>query len=71
MLLVFLFSLAAHQVFVASQAVSSSDEWGLLSRYGAQASPCGGFSCCGAWLLECMGSVVVVCELSCPVHVGS
>ena len=27
-------------------------EWGLFFSCGAQASPCGGFSCCGAYCLE-------------------
>ena len=30
---------------------SSCGEQGLLSGCGAQASHCGGFSCCGAWAL--------------------
>ena len=33
-------------------------------RCGAQASHCGGFSCCGAWALGARASVVVACSLS-------
>ena len=32
----------------------------------SSSSWCTGFSCCGAQVLECKGSVVVVCGLSCP-----
>ena len=39
-------------------------EWGPLSRHGAQASHCGGFSCCGTWALGVQASVAVVHELS-------
>ena len=31
---------------------------------GVQASPCGGFSCCGAWALGMWASVVVAHRLS-------
>ena len=47
--------------------------WGkqrLLSSCGAQASHCGGFSCCRAWALGCMGSVVVVHRLNCSAACG-
>ena len=33
-------------------------------RYGAEASHCGGFSCCGAWALGVRASAVVVHGLS-------
>ena len=51
------------------QAVSSCGEWGLLSRCGAQASQCGGFSYCRVQVLGPIGSVVVVHGLSCPASV--
>ena len=38
---------------------------------GAQASQCGGFSCCRAGALGARASVVVAHELSCSRHVGS
>ena len=31
---------------------------------GVRASHCGGFSCCGAWVLGSQASVVVLCGLS-------
>ena len=40
-------------------AFSSCGGWGLLSSCGAQASHCGGFSCCKAWALGTGSSVVV------------
>ena len=40
------------------QAFSSCGEWRLLSSRVVTASPCGGFSCCGAWAPGCAGSVV-------------
>ena len=42
---------------------SSCSEWGLLSRSGAWASHCGGFSCCGAQALGQEGFAVVVSGL--------
>ena len=45
-------------------AFSSCDEQGLLSSCGAPASHCRGFSCCKAWPLKCVGSVVVEHGLS-------
>ena len=42
--------LAALGLCCCSRAFS---EWGATLRCGAQASHCGGFSCCGAWGLEC------------------
>ena len=36
----------------------------VFSSCGAQASHCGGFSCCGAWALGAWASVVVACGLS-------
>ena len=43
---------------------SSCDEQGLLSSCGAPVSHCRGFSCCKAWPLKCVGSVVVEHGLS-------
>ena len=37
---------------------------GATLRRGAQASHCGGFSCCGAWALGAWASVVVARRLS-------
>ena len=37
---------------------------GLLSSCGAQASHCGGFSCCRAQALDAWASVVAACGLS-------
>ena len=60
----------------------SCGEWGLLSRYGAQASHCGSFSCCGARTVGCVAliiealglgstaSVVVAHRLSCSKACG-
>ena len=45
-------------------AFSSCVERGLLFCCGAQASHCGGFSCCGAWALGARTSVVVAHGLS-------
>ena len=52
-------------------AFSSCGEQGLLLTCSAQASLCGGFSCCGAWALGHVGSVVVVRGRSCPAASGS
>ena len=49
---------------------SSSGDRGLPSRCGAHAFPCGGLSCCGAWVLGWQGSVVVAHWLSCPLACG-
>ena len=61
---------------------ATGGEQGLLSSCGAQASHCGGFSCCGALVLgsqasvfaapglQSSGSVVVVHGLSCPAACG-
>ena len=38
-------------------------KWGLLSRWGARASRCGGFSCCGPRPLGHMRSVIVAHRL--------
>ena len=38
-----------------AQAPSSCGEWGLLSSYGAWASHCSGFSCCGGRALGQVG----------------
>ena len=52
------------------QAFSHWGEWGLLSRCGMWASPCGGFSCCKAKNSSGVGSIVVAHRLSCPVARG-
>ena len=44
-------------------AFSSCGEQGLLSNYGAQASPRGGFSCRGAQGLGTQALVVTACGL--------
>ena len=56
----FLFLILKHCLFIfdCMQPFSSCGEWGLLSSCGAQASHCGGFSCCGAQALEHVASVV-------------
>ena len=46
------------------QAFSSCREQELLSSCCVQACHCGGFSCCGAQALGCMGSVILACGLS-------
>ena len=40
------------------------------SSYAAWASHCGDGSCCGAWALECVDSVVVAHGLRCPLVCG-
>ena len=52
-------------------AFSSCGEQGLLSSCGAQASPCGGFSCCGARVLAVGPSVVYCMGLVALQPVGS
>ena len=49
---------------------SSCVEWGRFSSCSARAFPCCGFSCCRAWALRCVSSVVMVHGLSCPVACG-
>ena len=44
-------------------AFSSCGERGVALRCAAQASHCGGFSCCGAQALGAWASVVVACGL--------
>ena len=39
-------------------------ESGATLRHGAQASHCGGFSCCGAWALGAQASIVAAHGLS-------
>ena len=53
----FILFLAALGLHCCAQAFSSCGEWRLL--FGARASHCGGFSCCGAWTLGARASVVV------------
>ena len=67
----------APDLHCCARAFSSCGEQGLLSSWGAQASHCGGFSCCRAWALghagfsSCgswlwsTGSTVVAQRLSC------
>ena len=45
-------------------------EQGLHSSYGARASHCDGFSCCGAQALWLVGSVVVKHRISCSAACG-
>ena len=47
----------------------SCREWGLLSLCGAQASHCGGFSCCGVWALD-TDTVGMGPGFSCPMVCG-
>jgi len=65
----FYYFLAALGFRCYTRAFSSCREEGLLSRCGAGASYCGGFSCdarpLGAW-----ASVVVAHGLSCPMACG-
>ena len=62
----YLFMLAALGLPCCTKAFSSCRERGLLSRCGARASHCRGFSFCRGWPLEHSGSIVVVPGLSCP-----
>ena len=57
-------------VFVAAQAFPSCSKWGLLSSCGVWASPCSGFSCCGAQTLGAWALVVVVHGLCCSAAGG-
>ena len=57
--------LAALGLHCCTWAFSSCSEWGGVTLCcGAQASHCGGFSCCGAWALGMRTSVVVACGVS-------
>ena len=56
--------------FAAACKLSQVEVSGGYSFCSMRASPCGGFSCFGAWALGCMGSVVQVHRLSCPVTCG-
>ena len=73
-----LFIFGCAESSLLSGLFSSCGEWGLLSYWGAQASHCSDFSCCGTWALgrsgfgsyssrapEHMCSVVVAHGLSC------
>ena len=51
----FLFSFWLCWVFIAASRLSPVAAVGLLSTCSTQASPCGGFACCGAWALGCLG----------------
>ena len=46
--------------------LSHCGERGLLSSCSVQASRGSDFSCCRAWALGCLGSVVVAYGLACP-----
>ena len=50
-------------VFTAARGLSLVAARGATLRCGAQASHCGGFSCCGAWALGAQASVVVAHRL--------
>ena len=65
----FLF-LAALDLCCCAQAFSSCLEQGLHSSCCVQASWCGGFSCCRAWVLGTRVSVLTARGLSCPVACG-
>ena len=54
-----------------TQPFSDCKEWGLLFSCSMRASHCGGFSCCRAWALTHVGSVVVLHWLSCPMACGN
>ena len=64
------FFLAVPGTHCCAQASSGCSKWGLLSIWGAWASCCSGFSCCGAQVLGTLVLAVVVHELSCPVAHG-
>ena len=57
-------------VFVAVQPFSRCSEQGLLLSCGTWTSPWDGFSCCGAWALGHVGSVLVAYGLSCSAACG-
>ena len=48
---IFIYLFLAVLIFTAAQAFISCSKQGLLSSCSAQASHCGGFSCCRAWVL--------------------
>ena len=58
MMSTFFYVLLFIYLFLAVLGLSCCER-GLFSSYGAMASHCSGFSCCGAWAVECAGSVVV------------
>ena len=53
-----------HWVFTAVKAFLQLRRAGATPHCCAQASHCGGFSCCGARALGTRASVVVVCRLN-------
>ena len=61
---VFFFFLAVLGLRCCARAFSSCGEQGATLCCSAQASHCGGFSCCRAWALGTRASVVVTRELS-------
>ena len=72
-LLIYLFIfnlLAALGLRCCARAFSSCWRAGATLRCGAQASHCGGFSCCGAQALGARASVVVARGLSCSAACG-
>ena len=52
-LFIYLFIYWLRWVFVAARGLSLVVASGVTLRCSAQASHCGGFSCCGAWALGC------------------
>ena len=52
------------------QALSSCSEWGSLSRFGAQASRCRGFFCCGGRAVVHTAFSSCGTRLSCPAASG-
>ena len=66
----FFFFFGCAESSLLGQLFSSCDKQGPLSTCGAQASDCGGFSCCRAWALGHAGSVAEAFGLSCLVACG-
>ena len=66
----FILFLAALGLLAVRGLFSSCSKWRLLFSCSAQASPGGGFSCCGAQALGHVGSVVVAYGVSCLVACG-
>ena len=52
-------------IFIAAQAFSSCGKKGPLSSCSVWTSPCGSFSCWGAWVLGRVDSVAVVHRICC------
>ena len=60
----FIYLFLAALGLVAARRLSLVAASGATLRCGAQASHCGGFSCCGAWTLGAQASVVAARGLS-------